>query len=69
MSKIRYSKDVDVLLVELSNKPVDHAEESGPFIIHFSVDGEPVLLEILNAKEFVLGSIASVMKESEATLP
>jgi hypothetical protein len=56
MRKIRYSKDVDILLVELSSEPVDHAEESGQFIIHFSKTGEPVLLEILDAREFVLGS-------------
>lgn len=69
MSKIKYSKDVDALLIELSEAPIDHAEESGPFIVHFSKDGEPVLLEILNAKEFVLGSLSSVVREVEATLP
>ena len=36
MSKTRYSKDVDVLLVELSDAPIDHAEEAGQFIVHFS---------------------------------
>ena len=69
MSKIRYSDDVDALLVELSSEPVDHAEESGPFIVHFSRNGEPVLLEILNAKEFVLGSLASVVRGTESTMP
>jgi uncharacterized protein YuzE len=69
MSKIRYSKDVDALLVELSSEPIDHAEESGQFIVHFSKTGEPVLLEILDAKEFLLGSLSSFMKETEAILP
>ena len=69
MSKIRYSEDVDVLLVQLSDEPVYHAEESGQLIVHFSESGEPVLLEILNAKEFVLGSITSVISGTEATLP
>ncbi len=69
MSKIRYSKDVDALLVELSDHPIDYAEESGPVIVHFSKSGEPVLLEILNAKEFVLGSLVSVINQTEATLP
>ena len=69
MSKIRYSKDVDALLVELSLEGIDHAEESGSFIVHFSKDGRPVLLEILNAKDFVLGSLASLVKETEAELP
>ena len=45
------------LLVESSLEPVDRAEESRPFIVHFSATGEPILLEILGAKEFVLGLI------------
>jgi len=69
MRKIRYSKDADILLVELSSEPVDHAEESGQFIVHFSKTGEPVLLEILDAREFVLGSVSSLLKEAEATVP
>jgi len=34
MTKIRYSKDVDALLVELSQKPIVYAEESGQLIAH-----------------------------------
>ena len=66
MRKIRYSKDVDALLIELSDGIIDHAEEAGQFIVHFSKAGQPVLLEILNAKE-VLGSLSRVVEESEAT--
>jgi uncharacterized protein YuzE len=69
MRKVRYSKDVDVLLVELSGEAVDHAEEAGQFVVHFSRQGKPVLLEIQGAKDFLLGSLSSVMKEAEATLP
>jgi hypothetical protein len=69
MSKIRYSKDVDVLLVELSDEPVDYAEESGPVVVHFSSQGRPVLLEIFNAREFVMGSLSSLVRETEAILP
>ena len=69
MSKIRYSKDVDALLVELSDEPVDYAEESGPVVVHFSRAGRPVLLEIFNARDFVMGSLSSVVKETEAILP
>lgn len=68
MRKIRYSKDVDILLVELSDKPIDHAEEEGQLIIHFAKNGEPVLLEILDAREFVINSLTSVIKEKEVAL-
>jgi uncharacterized protein YuzE len=69
MRKIKYSRDVDALLVELSDKPIDYAEEQGQMIIHFSKDGEPVLLEILDAKDFILNSLSSVVKEKEIGIP
>lgn len=69
MRKIRYSKDVDALMVELSDKAIDYAEEEGQVIVHFSHDGEPVLIEILDAKEFILSTISSVMKEKEVAIP
>ncbi len=68
MRKIRYSKDVDALVVELSDKPIDHAEEEGQIIIHFSRDNEPVLIEIFDAREFLLNSFTSVFKEKETVL-
>lgn len=69
MRKVRYSKDVDTLLLELSDEAVDHAEEAGQFVVHFSRSGTPVLLEIQGARDFLLGSLSSVMTETEATLP
>ncbi len=68
MRKIRYSKDVDALIIELSDKPIDHAEEEGQIIIHFSKDNEPVLIEIFDAKDFLLNSFTSLFKEKEAVL-
>lgn len=64
MSKIRYSRDVDALLIELSDKPIEYAEEAGQLIVHFAADGEPVLLEILDAKDFLLRSFSTVLKEA-----
>ncbi|MGQ9497503.1 MAG: DUF2283 domain-containing protein [Desulfotomaculales bacterium] len=64
MSKIRYSRDVDALLIELSDKPIEYAEEAGQVIVHFAADGEPVLLEILDAKDFLLRSFSTVLKEA-----
>jgi len=60
--KISYSKDVDALLIELSDKQIDYAEEEGQMIIHFSKDDEPVLLEILDAKDFILSSLSSFLR-------
>ncbi|MEE9247784.1 MAG: DUF2283 domain-containing protein [Dehalococcoidia bacterium] len=69
MIKLNYSEDVDALLIGLSDKPVGHAQESGQLIVHFPQDGEPVILETLGAREFVLGSLSSVVMGKESTLP
>lgn len=69
MTKIRYNKEVDALLIEFSDKPIDYAEESGQMIVHFSKEHELVLLEVLDAREFVMNSLASVVREKEVALP
>ena len=66
--KVKYSRDVDILQVWLSDIPFDHAEESDGVITHFSASGKPVPLEIQGAKDFLLGSITSLVKE-EVRIP
>jgi len=51
--KIKYDRDADILTLEISEKGIDHAEEAGPMIIHLSEDNKPVLVEILDASEFL----------------
>lgn len=51
--KIKYNKQDDVMMVELNKKPIDYAEQSGDLIVHFSLKNEAVLLEILNASDFL----------------
>lgn len=53
MEIITYSKDVDILLIEVSDGRISYAEEAGGMIVHFTEDDRPVLLEIQGAKEFV----------------
>ena len=53
MSKIKYSPDEDILLYEVSSEPIDYAEESGSVIVHFTKEGRPVLLEIMDASKFL----------------
>ena len=76
--KIKYSPDVDILTISFpetpsetpaetpAETPVDYAEESaseyGRVITHFSADGKPVLLEIQGGRDFLLGSITSLVK-------
>ena len=53
MKKISYSKDVDALLIELSNSPISYAEDEGQVILHYSQDAELVLVEILDFRRFM----------------
>lgn len=51
--KFKYNKQDDVLMIELNKQPIDYAEQSGDLIVHFSPKREAVLLEILDASEFL----------------
>lgn len=51
--KLRYDKDDDALMIWLSKKKVDYAEQEKNIIVHFSKDNKPVLLEILHASQFL----------------
>ncbi|MEG3933193.1 MULTISPECIES: DUF2283 domain-containing protein [unclassified Microcoleus] len=53
MKKIRYSQDVDAMLIEISDCPIAYAEDEGNMILHYSSSGELVLIEILNVKQFM----------------
>ncbi|HAZ47670.1 MAG TPA: hypothetical protein DDW76_13385 [Cyanobacteria bacterium UBA11369] len=53
MKKVRYSKDVDALLIELSEDAIAYAEDEGQVILHYSNDEKLVLIEILDFKQFI----------------
>jgi len=41
--KIRYSQDVDALLIELSTDPIAYAEDEGEVILHYCEDAKLVV--------------------------
>ena len=47
-----YEKEDNVLMIELNDKKIDYAEQTGDFIVHFSPKREAVLLEVLDASKF-----------------
>ncbi len=59
--KAKYYEDADLISWRLSKKPYEYASRSGNFIVHYSEDDEPVLIEILNASKF--------LKEANESLP
>lgn len=53
--KFKYSKQDDILMIELNKEPIEYAEQTGDLIVHFSPKREAVLLEILDASGFLKG--------------
>ncbi len=51
--KINYDREDDILMIETAPGRIDHAEEMGQIIVHFTKDDKPVLLEILDASDFL----------------
>ncbi len=65
--KISYNRKNDILIYEVSEDPIDYAEEVGPIIVHFSKKGKPVLMEILDASEFLAETSKITMRASDET--
>lgn len=59
--KFRYDKEDNALMIWFSKEPVDYAEQEKNLIVHFSKENKPVLMEILDATEF--------LKETTKILP
>lgn len=53
MKKISYSKDVDVLLIELSDEAIAYAADDGQVILHYSEDDRLLLVEILDFRRLM----------------
>jgi uncharacterized protein YuzE len=53
MKTVKYSKDVDALLIELSDDAIAYAEDEGRVILHYSNNEKLVLIEILDFKQFM----------------
>lgn len=51
MKKISYSPDVDVLMISFGDRPI--AYDEGEIILHYSEDGQLVLIEILDFRKFM----------------
>jgi len=60
--KVRYDREDDILMIEVSDEPIDYAEEVNSIIVHFTKEGKPVLLEILDATEFLEDIIAETTR-------
>ena len=63
--KISYNRKDDILVYEVGEGKIDYAEEMGSIIVHFDKKGKPLLLEILDASEFITQTTKVTMKARE----
>lgn len=64
MKKISYSKDIDALLIELSEEEIAYAEDEGQAILHYSQAGKLVLVEILDFRRFMSKEVVTELLAS-----
>ncbi len=51
-TRISYEPEADVLRMEIADKPIEFAREIGNLVVHFSKEGIPVYVEVLEATKF-----------------
>jgi len=51
--RVQYNREDNVLMIHLCKGKIDHAEEVDGLIVHFSAKDRPLLLEILDASDFL----------------
>lgn len=67
--RVRYDRDEDVLSIEMvPEAPIDHAEQTDSLIAHFTADGQLVLLEILDASQFLALVLQSALRGERAAI-
>lgn len=67
-AKISYEPEADVLSWEISNQPIDSAREVGNIVVHFTKKNMPVLVEILEASQFLSRAKNLISKKSKPRL-
>ncbi len=60
--RVSYEAKEDILMYEVSDEPIDYAEEMDSVIVHFTKTGKPVLLEVLDASRFLAKSLQATKR-------
>ncbi len=59
-----------VMMIEVApGEVIDHTEQAGPLIAHFTATGRLVLLEILDASEFLSQVIKATLRCEKGEIP
>ena len=67
--RFRYSPEVDILMVYVSEEAFGYGEDNEGVIVYHGIGGNPLSLEILDAKLFVMFANASLVTGREVANP
>jgi hypothetical protein len=68
--KLKYNREDDILIVETDSEgTLDHAEQTGSMIAHFSSENQLLFLEILDASEFISSLVKVAVRGQDSKLP
>lgn len=68
--KLNYNRIDDIMTIEtMAEGVIDHAEQTGSLIAHFGREGQLLVLEILDASEFLSSLVRVAVKGQEQELP
>lgn len=62
-----YDRETDILTIRLSNAKPDFGDQAENIITHYSRDGKPVEIEILDARRTMLALIRPILAEGEGS--
>ena len=67
--RFRYSPEVDILMVYMSEEPIQYGEDNEGLIVYHTEKGTPVALEVLDASKFVMLANTSIVSGQEIANP
>jgi len=58
----KYDRKVDVLIIKISDNSPDYGEQKDNIIYHYSKEGKPVEIEILDASKTAMKIFEAILK-------
>ena len=60
----KYDQDTDILVIKISSGSPDYGEQNENIIYHYSEDGTPVEIEILDASRTALNIVGAILESN-----
>jgi uncharacterized protein YuzE len=58
----KYDKDTDILVIKITSDSLDYGEQEENIIYHYSKEGKPVEIEILDASRTALKVFGAILQ-------